>query len=416
MSHFNVKDLLRNRNPAGRLRHQLFFHSSANYALAPLGAFDGRIAALHPTLPQLYITTPNADIIPLPPGPKCNVYARFDGRYSHDDHTQWPQRFSQKFPHLACIPKSSTSAENSIMWESPERHDFIKLGEDVIGMGKWSGEWILGMEKGCRWLMERVAQLSADNKAFSTHPLLPSLSSELERSLIRLRAVATTYRGAMVSLRLVQRLWLELHALMDYVHLYLPCIEGTAPPVKPNRKIVGCFVHDPNSAQRLFAAGIPYWLIREVRTFHSENILSLDSVMQPGDVLVLDDYSSYAPRIYQGDSNDNRYLAIHRHTTRYLRYADPFAGGNPKGISPFEFDLAHPSTSNAGPSRNVRHHSNTTEPCMFDTPCYKWVSSNHLSKIASGPVGALEDVTNLRSSAISTCRPAWMFGEEHCAT
>lgn len=259
------------------------------------------------------------------------------------------------------------------MWESPEYHDFVKLGEDAIGMGKWSHEWIVGMEKGCEWLMERVAQRSADNKIFSTHPLLPTLSSDLERSLVRLRAVATTHRGAVVSLRLVQRLWLELHALMDYVHLYLPSIEGTAPALKPSRNMVGCFVHDPDSAQRLFAAGIPYWLIREVKTFRSENILSLDSVIQPGDVLVLDDYSGYAPRIYQGDSNGNRYLAIHRHSVRYLRYADPFAGGNPKGISPFEFDLAHSSTSNAGPSRNARHHSNAAQPCMFNTFCHHFV-------------------------------------------
>ena len=53
---------------------------------APLGPFDGRVAALHPWFPDYYITTPNNDNVFSPPGP-CGVYAMFDGCYGPDDHT-----------------------------------------------------------------------------------------------------------------------------------------------------------------------------------------------------------------------------------------------------------------------------------------------------------------------------------------
>lgn len=379
--------------------------------LVSLGPFDGRVAALHPSYPNFYITTPNAEYILSPPGPQCNVYARYDGRYGQDDHTQWPQPFSRKFPHLACIPKKQEKAENSVMWDNPHRRDFVEVGEGSLGMGKWSAGWIGDLEKSCKWLMGEVALRLTTNIALSSHPLLPQLSNDLERSMNRLRALAMTFRGAMVSIRLVQRLWLELHALMDYHHLYLPSMEGRAPLPK-NTKVLGCFVHDVDTAERLFKAGIPFWLIREVQTFHTENILSVDTVVQPGDIIVLDDYSVYAPFVYHGDSNDNRYLAIHMYTIRYIRYADPFAAGNPKGILPSEYDITK-SSALAGPSRHAPQRSNvqSAHPCTCITYCFDHISTNGMTKMPRNVTRGPQAGTNLRSSAIRTCRRVWKNGK-----
>ena len=108
--------------------------------------------------------------------------------------------------------------------------------------------------------------------------------------------------------------------------------------------------------------------LSEISTFHTGNILSVNTVVQPSDVIVLDDYSVYAPHVYHGDLNDNHYLTIHRHTICYIRYADLFAAGNPKGILPSKYDTTQ-SSALAGPSRHAPQRSNakSAHPCTYIT-------------------------------------------------
>jgi hypothetical protein len=166
----------------------------------------------------------------------------------------------------------------------------------------------------------------------------------------------------MISLRLVQRLWLELYSLMEYVDKYLPSMDGRAPPLEQQANVINCFVCTAYSAEQLFAAGIPYWFVREIRMFDTENILSICTVVKPNDFLIVEDHSAYAPRIYQGDSNNNRYLAICNFLLKYLRYADPFSGGLQTGISPYEFSQTKSLTGPTlvGPSRT---HAASVHPC-----------------------------------------------------
>ncbi len=123
---------------------------------------------------------------------------------------------------------------------------------------------------------------------------------------------------------------------------------------------MGCFVHTGYSAEQLLAAGIPYWFAREVDKFDGENMLSIGTIVKPEDLLVMEDYPGYAaPRIYQGDPNVNRYLSICNYSLKCMRYADPFSGGQPKGIYPDDFSQ---SISRAG---STRTHTNCFQPCML---------------------------------------------------
>jgi len=49
---------------------------------------------------------------------------------------------------------------------------------------------------------------------------------------------------------------MELWALMDYIEIHEPCMEGHAPPAKETAKVISCFVTEVNIAEKLFAAGI----------------------------------------------------------------------------------------------------------------------------------------------------------------
>ena len=329
--------------------------SLAKKVSVPLGPFDGRVAAVHPSFPESYISSPYCEYIPLPPGPRCNVYPRFDGRFGADDHTQWPQPFSEKFPHLSCISKKTEGHEHSVIWQDPVKGDFERLRHNVenVDLGKWSEWWLQSLSRSSKWLLEEVARRRTNNKALDSHSEIAPLSVHLERALSRLRAVSMTYRGAMISLRLVQRIWLELHGLMEYVDKYLPFMEGRAPPTEQLADVIGCFVHTAHDAERLFTAGIPYWMVCPLRTFDKENILSIGTIVKPDHLLVVEDQSTYAPRIYQGESNNNRYLAICNFLLKYMHYANPFIGDLRTGISPYEFSQTKSLTgpSRAGPSR-----------------------------------------------------------------
>ncbi|KAF8330683.1 hypothetical protein F5887DRAFT_1081524 [Amanita rubescens] len=346
------------RTSASNIEQDLLRNRNTN---KPLGAFDGRVAVLHPERPGWFILSPNCDYIALPPGTRCNVYVRFDGRFGPDDHTQWPQPFSRRFPHLCCIPKKKQGNPHSVIWENPQIHDFERIQNDIIGLGKWSGSLLEALRKSNNWLLEELARRRANNKTLDSHPEVVALSTNLERALSRLRAVPVGYRGAVICLRLAQRLWLELYALMEYVDKYLPSMEGRAPPETQIADVVGCFVHTANSAQRLFSAGIPYWVVREVRTFDKENILSIGTIVKPQDMLVVEDHPTYAPRIYQGDSNDNRYMTICNYSLKFMGYADPFCGVLPRGISPHNFSQM---ISQAGRSRegSTRNHTTSFQP------------------------------------------------------
>ena len=46
---------------------------------------------------------------------------------------------------------------------------------------------------------------------------------------------------------------MELWALMDYIEIYKPRMEGRVPPAKETANVMGCFVHGVHTAERLFS-------------------------------------------------------------------------------------------------------------------------------------------------------------------
>jgi hypothetical protein len=206
-----------------------------------------------------------------------------------------------------------------------------------------------------------LEEYKGKNDSIRSHHLAASLAVNLTRGLNRLRAISMSYREALISVRYLQRLWLELRALMDYLEIYRPRMElhSSAPPKVAN--VIGCFVHDVHVAERLFAAGIPYWLVRENSTFSSENILSIVTPIPPDNLLQLEDFRPPFPRIHMGDSNDQRYLRIFNYGCKALRYADPFSTGQPKGINPHEF--AQTARSSDRTRQVPRRPTNRKEPC-----------------------------------------------------
>ena len=87
---------------------------------------------------QSFITSANADYIPLPPFGDCQVKLRANSRYGGNDPTQWPQPYNSYHSHLAAIPRPNTLSDHQIIWWIPTIGDFscTPLGGPVSGLGK----------------------------------------------------------------------------------------------------------------------------------------------------------------------------------------------------------------------------------------------------------------------------------------
>ena len=219
------------------------------------------------------------------------------------------------------------------MWWNPTYQDFEPTicHDGCTGIGFLPHHKLRSMEQCCERLNHRVDEYQEKISPTEGHPVISPLSMSLRRSLSRLRAVAMTRREALFECRQVQRQWMELRALMeqmDYIEIYEPRMEGGVRPAKETANVIGCFVQEVHVAERLFSAGIPYWLICPISTFSNENILSITTVVQPKDVLTLDDHFMPFPRIYVGESNYNRFRAISKHGLKSLCYKDLFSDGN----------------------------------------------------------------------------------------
>ncbi len=105
-----------------------------------------------------------------------------------------------------------------------------------------------------------------DISKIKSHPLTHSLSVNLHRSLSRLRAIAMTRKEVIFECRQVQRQWMELRALIDYIEIYEPHMDScisvfcrhpllvyTSPVSLLNREYLD--YHKHHSTKRRFGIG-----------------------------------------------------------------------------------------------------------------------------------------------------------------
>ena len=87
---------------------------------------------------QFFITTANAEYIPLPPFGEREVKLRADSRYGDDDPIQWAQPYIAYHSHLAAIPRPNTLLDHMIIWWTPTIGDFSlpPRSGPVGGIGK----------------------------------------------------------------------------------------------------------------------------------------------------------------------------------------------------------------------------------------------------------------------------------------
>ncbi|KAJ6608934.1 hypothetical protein B0H10DRAFT_2438812 [Mycena sp. CBHHK59/15] len=224
----------------------------------PLGPFNGRVGTFAQISTEHFFITTNADYVPTVPSLKLphTVFLRSDMHYGTGDPILWPQQYTPEYCHMPLVAKRGTLRETS-----PE--------------------------------------------------LVIPLFSELIRHIVmwieQLETLPTTFNKMLFAFVSVQRAFLELEALHNYMTIYKPRIQSG--------NITGAL-----------QSHIPFWFLRPVEVFDAENILKLVNPWQPDFGLPNPDaHADGAPGIiYSGNSTLQKIAAIKQAAIQTPWYRDPF--------------------------------------------------------------------------------------------
>ncbi|KAJ7016030.1 hypothetical protein C8F04DRAFT_1105005 [Mycena alexandri] len=303
-----------------------------------LGPFDGNVGAYAQLGARHYFITTNTDYVPALPSLEIphRVYLRSDMRYGTDDPTLWPQQWTDHYCHMPLIAKKGTRADLASMWWDPSPQDFIVGSAVTRGLGRLQPRRITPILDVVNMVVRRCTELR-DTSRERLHPLFGELIQHILMWLEQLQTLPTTYPKMLFALTSLQREVLELDALYEYLTIYKTRMSNYLTATVPGvAQCVGAFTTLPMVAQQLWAAGVPFWLLRPLEVFDEENILRVVPLLEPSFGLPDGDAhgAGAPPVLYSGNSTVEKIGAIHSAALHTPWYHDPFETGFSRAPSP----------------------------------------------------------------------------------
>ncbi|KAJ7848309.1 hypothetical protein B0H13DRAFT_1906839 [Mycena leptocephala] len=266
----------------------------------------------------------NTDYIPAFPPSTNAVYLRSDMRYGADDPLNWPQPFTETYPHLAAIAKREAREDLDVMWWQPERvrphcrqrHN-PRSGQAASRKGGADVDAINAIVD-----RYRKYQPSAPNESKNLFENLNSMDGARSR------------------------------ALADAPHHFPKDVFlGSFAPTHLLGARCSAGIQDP-----LGCCGLPFWLMRPTHLFDEENILKIVPVLELPQMLSEERLPEQWPPVYSGNSTNSKIDAMRKASQQMAWYKDPFAD---------ELPSAHAApTPEAGPSHPA---SPPVNKCAFQS-------------------------------------------------
>ncbi|TFK58061.1 hypothetical protein BDN72DRAFT_907124, partial [Pluteus cervinus] len=286
-----------------------------------------------------FITSPNCSKIYQPQlGGDRTVYMRVNLRYGADDPLQWPQPYIPKFAHHVAIrtPVKDPADPLSLAWWLPEKKHFVQDSNCLFGgLGRLDPNILLPLQHVCELLLRRVSR----SEKKSATPLVGELSTLLSDFLDRVKHLSTDFDTLLLLIRGLQRIYLELLALMDFLEVYQPRMEGIIPhSARAIAPVMGCFANSHNDAEMMLRAGIRVWLVRPSEQVPSARIRKVVSMHRPEGLLPLEAHKRTRWTYRGANSDADKNSAIFRELTQILTYPNIFASTK----SPDEANLPPP--------------------------------------------------------------------------
>ena len=107
-----------------------------------------------------------------------------------------------------------------------------------------------------------------------------------------------SFRHVEFVVRYFQRIWLDIWAILDYMEIYKPHIDGHALPGHGVAETVGTIMTSICVAQDMFLAGLLCWLIWPSNSFDDQKIFAIAEIIPPKDIVVLEPHKFNYPILF----------------------------------------------------------------------------------------------------------------------
>ena len=198
----------------------------------------------------------------------------------------------------------------------------------MTGLGKLTETRLKELQSLVSFLFSRVTEYTSHIPESQVPPMLGPLMKMLEHGMARLKSMWMNFSQMSNIVRDVQRCWLEITALLNYMTVFKPRMDSTSIncPPHPVASTIGVFTFEACIAQDFFLAGLPCWLIRPMSVWSNINILNIVPLVDPENHLRLHPHRIYCPPVYVGPAlAPEKYHAILRFARGFLKYPDPFS-------------------------------------------------------------------------------------------
>jgi hypothetical protein len=217
------------------------------------------------------------------------------------------------------------------MWWNLTSDDFVFSPNSLVnGIGLLAKEKCEIFDTYRKQLLNRVDEYKAT--VASPHYYLLSITRAMNHAGIHLGCLAASLIETKFGVTEFQCYYLEAVALLDYLQVYKPRMDGAAtrPLAAGADNHVGVFTISARVAQEFYEAGLPVWFIRQTQKIAEStgcspgpNVLKLVNPWKPADSVILADYNPPFPVIYVGHTNvAQKYACIHAYSRTWMVYQD----------------------------------------------------------------------------------------------
>ncbi|KAJ8085059.1 hypothetical protein PM082_003838 [Marasmius tenuissimus] len=284
----------------------------------PRKSHEGKVGAIFEK-DNVFVTTPNQSFIAPPLLGERTIKLRRDFHFGEEDPLYFPQRFSNKVPHLSVVPFPSAdpSHKYAIAWRILSADNFVplKAGDPHCTLGLLSNSLRIAMKKAVDEVIGSVSGLTAsgtlagnDLEAWKNDRYSRSYVFGLKSLLARLDCPAS-YKESSMAFALCQRAYLELVARVSWFQNFLSRVRDPIGVPHLVADVVGALTGDFETCERLYRAGIPVWLVRPLDRKEGLRVdqwvdvsptTELIPLRKTGMVLSLVDASPPHPILYRG--------------------------------------------------------------------------------------------------------------------
>ena len=190
-----------------------------------------------------------------------------NGRYGTADYTEWPQLLWKKRPYLAVIRRKPANAADprAVIWRPCQHTDWIQQSKSfVTTLGTFDLVQWQALHQAITPLVARLAERRGVSPPSDFHERSTFCERLLASSMLRLRHFPTTFPDLVAHVGLVQHLYLELTAILDWEEVYWPRFAGAVQSQghQCDNNLLGSFTADPQLALMMHTACVPVWLLR----------------------------------------------------------------------------------------------------------------------------------------------------------